>query len=271
LPAGKPEPGSRAELDLLAQQLVAVVREAGALAQAAFGTSFRTWVKDKDSPVSEIDIAVNDLLQTRLGALAPDAAWLSEETEDAPARLGAAQLWIVDPIDGTRAFIAGRADWTISVALVDGVRPVLAALYAPVTEEFFLAVAGAGTTHNGVPVRASPGDAISGASMAGPKRILDRFAGSGVVAVPRVYSLALRLARVADGSLDVAFAGRDSHDWDLAAADLLVHEAGGLLTTIEGAPPAYNGATTTHGVLVAAGKARHRAVTASLREQLHLP
>ena len=83
--------------------------------------------------------------------------------------------------------------------------------------------------------------------------------------VPRVHSLALRLARVADATLDVAFAGGASHDWDLAAADLLVHEAGGLLTTLEGATLSYNGAVPTHGTLVAAGRARHRALSRLLR------
>jgi myo-inositol-1(or 4)-monophosphatase len=85
--------------------------------------------------------------------------------------------------------------------------------------------------------------------------------------VPRVHSLALRLARVAEGTLDIALAGRDARDWDLAAADLLVHEAGGALTTPEGSSIAYNGATANHGVLVAAGKPRHRALCALLREQ----
>ena len=85
------------------------------------------------------------------------------------------------------------------------------------------------------------------------------------VVVPRVHSLALRLARVADATIDVAFAGGASHDWDLAAADLLVHEAGGLLTTLEGATLSYNGAVPTHGMLVAAGRARHRALRMLLR------
>ena len=85
--------------------------------------------------------------------------------------------------------------------------------------------------------------------------------------VPRVHSLALRLARVADGTLDVAVAGHNSHDWDLAAADLLVHEAGGALTTTRGVTPAYNRSSTLHGVLFASGRARHRALIALLNER----
>jgi myo-inositol-1(or 4)-monophosphatase len=257
----------------LAPAFAAAVREGGALARDAFGKPMKTWLKDHSSPVSEADIAVDDLLKTRLAALAPDAGWLSEETADALARLSASLVWIVDPIDGTRAFIAGRPDWAVSAALVENGRPVLAALYAPVSEEFFLAVAGGGGTRNGAPLRANPDHAIAGARIAGPKGFLDRLAAVAPPfhAAERVHSLALRLARVADGTLDAAFAGRNSHDWDLAAADLLVHEAAGVLTTIAGAKLAYNRAAAAHGILIAAGKARHQAVYALLREQDRLP
>jgi len=257
------------ELSALADALAGAVREAGALAREAFGKPMKTWVKEHNSPVSEVDIAVNVLLRERLTAIAPDAGWLSEETDDDPARLAASRVWIVDPIDGTRSFIAGRPDWTVSVALVEARRPIVAALYAPVSEEFFLAVAGAGATRNGVPITATAGDAIEGARIGGPRGFLDRLAAVAPVftIAPRVHSLALRLARVADGTLDAAFASDTARDWDLAAADLLVHEAGGALTTTGGATLAYNGATTVHDVLVAAGLARHRALTALLQEQ----
>ena len=256
------------EISRDAELLKDTVREAGALALSLFRTELKNWTKGASSPVSEADIAVDDLLKTRLTALVPDAAWLSEESADAPERVLAPLVWIVDPIDGTRAFIAGRLDWAVSAALVEDGRPVLAALYAPASEEFFLAVAAGGSTRNGVPLRASPEPAIAGARIGGPKGFLDRLAA---VAPPfhvaeRVHSLALRLARVADGTLDAAFAGRNSHDWDLAAADLLVHEAGGALTTIAGTTLVYNRAVPVHDVLVAAGGARHRALCALLRE-----
>jgi len=135
--------------------LETVMREAGELAHVTSRGPFKRWTKgDDNSPVSEGDIAVNNLLRTRLTALAPAAGWLSEETEDSFAGRSMATAWIVDPIDGTRAYITGRADWTISVALVDGGRPVLAALYAPVTDEMFLGARAKGTTRNGVSIRA---------------------------------------------------------------------------------------------------------------------
>jgi len=256
----------------LCASLEAVVRGAGALAREAFGKPIKTWLKERGSPVTEIDMAVDALLRRELAMIAPDAGWLSEETP--PAGLAAPRLWIVDPIDGTRAFIGGQPDWTVSVALVEAGRPIVAALYAPVTEEFFLAAAGAGARRNGIPISVSRGDAIAGARIGGPKGLLDRLGAvvPDLAIVPRVHSLALRLVRVADGTIDIALAGRDARDWDLAAADLLVHEAGGAVTTPEGARIAYNGATATHGGLVAASKPRLRALWALLREhdvQLH--
>ncbi|MEI8277379.1 MAG: inositol monophosphatase family protein, partial [Hyphomicrobiales bacterium] len=133
-----------------------VMREAGELARVTSRGEFKRWTKGADhSPVSEGDIAVNNFLRARLGALAPQAGWLSEETEDDVAGRDVQRVWIVDPIDGTRAYIAGKPDWTISVALVEAGRPLVAALYAPVTEEMFLGVAGAGATRNGAPMTAN--------------------------------------------------------------------------------------------------------------------
>ena len=211
--------------------LEAVMREAGDLARAIERGGYKHWTKgDDNSPVTEGDIAVNDLLRTRLSNLVPGAGWLSEETEDLPD--GSLPLaWVVDPIDGTRAYISGRADWTISVALVENGRPVLAALFAPVTDEMFLAARGAGAVLNGAAIAASCGGTLERAKLAGPKRYLEKLAGLDptILAQPKVHSLALRLARVAHGDLDAACVSPGSHDWDLAAADLLVHEAGGAV------------------------------------------
>jgi myo-inositol-1(or 4)-monophosphatase len=238
------------------------MREAGALARKTAQGTFRHWTKGEDrSPVSEADIAVNEFLHTRLTALVPGAGWLSEETEELPAAT-VPLVWIVDPIDGTRAYISGRADWSISAALVEGGRPIASALFAPASEEMFLSASGAGATLNGAPLKVSNGDGLRGARIAGPKRFLDRVSSlaNGTLAQPKVHSLALRLARVAQGTLDAAFASHGSHDWDLAAADLLVHEAGGALTDFAGGALKYNGLPAVHGPLIAAGPARHSAL-----------
>ena len=250
-------------------ELEAAVREAGAIAKRTFQTALKTWTKDGGSPVSEADIAVDNFLRERLRELAPDCGWLSEETEDDRARLGAPRLWVVDPIDGTRAYISGRTDWTISVALVENGRPVLAALYAPMQDALYLAAAGEGTTLNGIAVAANPGSSLESIHAAGPKPMLERLATAApnLVAEPKVFSLALRLGRVAAGTLDLAFASGNSHDWDLAAADLLVHQAGGALTTFGGETLIYNRADPLHGALVAAGRSRHEAFLALVREK----
>lgn len=254
----------------LSDDLVAVMREAGEVARATARRPFKQWTKNGDnSPVCEGDIAVNELLRARLLRLAPQAGWLSEESEDRATARAAASAWIVDPIDGTRAYIAGRADWTISVALVTDGRPMLAALYAPVTDEMFVAAHGDGATLNGYKITASVGATLAGARLAGPKRTLERIAGlkPEVQPQPKVFSLALRLARVAQGTLDAAFASHGGHDWDLAAADLLVHEAGGVMTDFDGRSLSYNQPQVAHGALIAAGPARHGALFDLVRDR----
>ena len=250
-------------------RLAAAVREAGALALQTFRGQLKSWIKGKSSPVSEADLAVDALLRERLLTI-HDAGWLSEETEDDPARLQRSDVWVVDPIDGTRAYLAGLPDWAVSVALVNAGRPVVAALYAPVTDELFLSIAGTGATLNGVPIKASKGDQIADAKFSGPKRRLESLATMepAIQTMPRVPSLALRLARVATGALDGAFAGPDSHDWDLAAADLLVHEAGGLISTVTGQSLVYNRPNPVHDALLAAGRARHAVLLSLIRDRL---
>lgn len=246
----------------LRAEVAAAVREAGALAASTFQSSvLKSWAKDGGSPVSDADIAVDNFLHERLTRLAPDCGWLSEESIDDRARLKSPRQWIVDPIDGTRAYLSGRPDWAISVALVQDGRPTIAAIFAPIENSLYLAAAGEGTTLNGAPVMASTGAGFGGARAAGPKPMLERLAkvAPDLVFEPKVFSLALRIARVAAGTLDVAFASSNSHDWDLAAADLLVHEAGGLLTTFAGGQIIYNRADPLQDALVAAGHPRHEA------------
>jgi myo-inositol-1(or 4)-monophosphatase len=255
----RPSPPAREIIDLLA----GAVREAGAIALGKFGKPFKSWTKGSgSSPVSEVDIAVDGFLRERLGSHDRRYGWLSEETADDPARLDAKRIWIVDPIDGTRGFIAGKTDWTVVAALVEAGRPISAAVFAPVDDQLFLAEAGKGATLNGAPIAASAGHSLEGARINGAKRRLEALETliPSVQIIPRLNSLALRLARVAQGSFDVVFSAGNSHDWDLAASDLLVHEAGGLLTDFDGRQLVYNRPQPVHGALIAAGRARHAAL-----------
>jgi myo-inositol-1(or 4)-monophosphatase len=241
-----------------AVELAACVREAGKLALSMFRTPLKQWSKGGSSPVSEADIAVDRFLRERLTAARRGVAWLSEESVDDPSRLASPYVWIVDPIDGTRAFLAGLPDWTVSSALVDNGRPIAACLFAPATDEFFAASVNNGATCNGVPIAATSGASLAQARIAGPKSFVQRLTSLApdLAVMPRVHSLALRLARVAQGTLDIAVAGANSHDWDLAAADLLVHEAGGALTHVGGGTVLYNQAELRHEILLAAGRER---------------
>ena len=249
------------------EQLVAAVREAGQLALGKFRGPLKSWNKGNYSPVSEADIAVNEFLQERLRDPAGQIGWLSEETEDDPERMRAQRLWIIDPIDGTRAYIAGRPDWSVATALVEDGRPIVAVVFAPVEDEMFVAVAGRGATLNDVPIRTTDGglDGASVAAPAGYQKRLQTFE-PGLIAHPKIHSLALRFARVAQGAVDAAFASGNAHDWDLAAADLLVHEAGGALTTFDRQPLIYNKPHPVHPPLVAAGPRRHAALTALVQD-----
>ena len=242
------------------ERLAAILREAGAIALKTFRMPLKSWLKNQSSPVSEADMAVDAFLRQRLAS--PDCGWLSEETAEDRSSRQARRLWIVDPIDGTRSYLAGRPDWAISVARVDDGRPVLAGVYVPATDELFMAAAGGGAWRNGVRIRANAGHSLAGAKVAGPKRLVQALAAvhAEIVVPPRIGSLALRLIRVAEGELDIAFASPSSHDWDLAGADLLVHEAGGVLTNLSGRGLTYNQFDLVHGALVAAGADRHAAL-----------
>ncbi|WGR95489.1 3'(2'),5'-bisphosphate nucleotidase CysQ [Bradyrhizobium sp. ISRA435] len=249
--------------------LTRTVHEAGRLALSLFRTELKNWIKGASSPVSEADIAVNDLLEERLRAATPDYGWLSEESADDETRLGKRLTWIVDPIDGTRAYLAGREDWCVSVALVEKASPVLAAVYAPASDEFFFAARGQGATRNDIAVHTTAGTDFDFLRMAGPKPLVQRLSPTPgeITLYPQIGSLALRLCRVAQGHLDAAFAGGQSRDWDLAAANLIVQEADGKMTALSGDAIEYNRREVSHGVLVAAGRDRHARIVEHFRNR----
>ena len=166
-------------------------------------------------------------------------------------------------------FRSGDPTWAISVALVENGRPIMAALFAPACRELFLAVAGQGATLNDAPIAASAPARLAGARLAGPKNMLRGLSDLGleVIMEPRVPSLALRIARVAQGRYEAAFASSNSHDWDLAAADLLVHEAGGAVTAFTGQRLIYNKLEPVHGAVIAAGRACHQTLIELMRHR----
>ena len=157
--------------------LFEVVQEAGELGLSLSRKSdLKRWTKPDGSHVTEGDLAINALFEERLKPARPGYGWLSEETPDAPARLAQDRLWIIDPIDGTRAFIEGRKEWCVAAALVENGRPVLGAVYRPRLEEFYRAVAGEGASLNGEALAIPDSDSLSGARIAGNRKALTDLA-----------------------------------------------------------------------------------------------
>ncbi|MDK9697049.1 MAG: 3'(2'),5'-bisphosphate nucleotidase CysQ [Siculibacillus sp.] len=234
--------------------LTTTAREAGEIAMRWFRRDPRVWHKDGGSPVSEADLAVDRHLKERLLAARPEYGWLSEETADGPDRLDRTRVFVVDPIDGTRAFVAGDEGWTVSLAIVEAGRPIVAVLVQPPTGSLWQAASGGGARRDGELLTIADRSDPVGARVAGPKKFLERPAMRrlGFSAGRFVPSLALRIAQVADGRLDIAYGSGNAHDWDLAAADLLVQEAGGRLAVPSGEALAYNRADPRHPALVAA-------------------
>jgi myo-inositol-1(or 4)-monophosphatase len=251
--------GLKARAAGAAVALVEAARLAGEIAMRDFRAGERTRAgveyKHGGSPVTAADLAVDHFLKARLSAQFPEAGWLSEETADDLARLSQSALLVVDPIDGTRAFVAGDPRWAVSIALVVDHRPIAGVVHAPALGETYAASIGGGATLNFAPIEASPRRDLGGARIAGPRPLIQRLGGLGsaqLLIEPRIPSLAYRLARVASGSLDGAFAAANAHDWDLAGADILLSEAGARLTDAERRPLRYNSATIRHGALAAA-------------------
>lgn len=237
-----------------------VARQAGELAMTYFvgKTDNTVWRKAGDSPVSEADFAVDRYLRERLTAARPHYGWLSEETEDHPDRLERETVFVVDPIDGTRGFIAGVEQWCISVGIVSNGRPVAGILECPALNETYAAAAGLGAVKNGglLPLLANENVKTVTASKKLNRELENRFAGHMEV-LPFVPSLAYRIAMVASGHVDAAFARAGAHDWDLAAADIILHEAGGLMSDLGGRTRPYNSRKTSSGPLLASSLPAH--------------
>lgn len=251
--------------------LIAAVRDAGALALGHFRpgdkTSAQVFWKEGGSPVTVADHEADAYLRARLSRVFPDAGWLSEETVDEPERLERRRVVVVDPIDGTRAFMRGDARWCVCAALVEDGRPVAGVVHMPALRKTFAAARGLGAIRDGAPIRVSERRAVAGARLSGPAPLLDAFtmAGAPIEIVERDPSLAYRIVSVADGRLDAAFASARSHDWDLAAADVILQEAGGALTDLNGRELLYNRPETRHPELAAAPIALSESLRSTLR------
>lgn len=236
-------------------------REAGqlALSYQARGT-VEAWEKTPGHPVTDADLAVNVLLARRLGAARPFYGWLSEETVDDPKNRMSDRVWVVDPIDGTRAFMAGDPFWCIGLAVVERGRPVASVIYAPVSDELFEARTGGGAYLNGDPLAVASCGGIDGCRMLASRQLMNHPSWREpwpAVRLSKPNATLLRLALIAAGRYDAAMALWHKSDWDLAAGALILEEAGGRATTHSGNPFRFNREVPLQQSLVAAGKDLH--------------
>ena len=217
-------------------------------------------------PVSEADLAVDRQLRGMLLAARPDYGWLSEESEDGPGRLAARRVFVVDPIDGTRAFLGGQKAWALSLAVVDSGQPVAAVVHLPALRRTYAAAAGEGATLDGAPIAVASDERRVPRVLATGSALDPGFWPGGPPAVERHFrpSLAYRLCLVAEGRFDAALSFRDTWEWDVAAGDLIAREAGAKVSTRAGDPPVYNRPAPWIAGLVVAAPAVHAALLARL-------
>jgi myo-inositol-1(or 4)-monophosphatase len=258
--------------DRLVAAAVDVVYSAGKLALSFYrpGSATSAVISHKagGSPVTEADYLVDRFLSQRLKALLPEAGWLSEETADSSTRLSKELVLVVDPIDGTRSFMRGHEAWAVAVALVERGRPLFGIVHAPALGDTYVAVRGGGAQLNGKAIEVSGlAEMCPGARVAAPGFLAERLREAGLQfqLQPKIPSLALRIANVASGTLDAGFASGNARDWDIAAADLILHEAGGRLATLDGCEIFYNRSETRHGPLTAAPVQIHAEINAAAR------
>jgi myo-inositol-1(or 4)-monophosphatase len=233
--------------------LQAAGAKAASIAMRHFNTKLDVRWKDGLSPVTNADIEVDDYLKAFLTAARPDYGWLSEETADSPDRLNARRTFVVDPIDGTRAFMAGKDVWCVSIAIVENNRSVAAYLNCPVRGEEYTCLPGAGARMNGIPLKRLEKQPLIRMSAAKPiLAALPQAFAARCAFHPTVPSLAYRIAMIAAGALDATIVKPDSHDWDLAASELILRECGGALLDLAGNTPMFAAENPAHSVLIAA-------------------
>ena len=251
--------------------VIATVQQAADLAHRQWrdgaAPNTKVWEKSANNPVSEIDLAVDALLKERLGAILPDAAWLSEETVDDPVRLRANRVWLVDPIDGTRDYIRGRSGWCVSVALVESGVPIFAIMAAPAQAKTWIAYAGKGVTCNGERLSASTRKDFAGSRV--PTDDLPKI-DRDLAIVEKPNSIAMRMTMVACDRADLVATLRWGHEWDVAAAHLVAQEAGAVVTNALGAPILYNKPDPKDFGLICSAAGIHDAAVERLAERAEL-
>lgn len=223
--------------------LTGVAALAGPMALARFKTDVAVWDKPGQGPVTDADLEIDEMVRETLCAARPDYGWLSEESVDPRSFTDRDRIFIVDPIDGTRAFLAGEQGWGTALAVVERGRVVAAVMHLPARGETYAAAVGKGATLNGRPIAASSTAALSGATaLAARTQLKPELWPGGAPPVDRHYrpSLAWRMCLVARGRFDLMVTLRPAYEWDIAAGCLIATEAGAKVTDGDGGELVFN-------------------------------
>ena len=234
---------------------------AAEIALSFWKSEMRIERKKGGSPVSEADYAVDEFLRERLSLARPQYGWLSEETEDDLSRLSRESVFVVDPIDGTRAYIDGHPTWAISLAVVRNGQPTSAVVYLPARNKLYTAEFGKGAELNGHRLAATVRDSPEGARVLAPKSSLDpRRWARKPPQFKRQWrpSLAYRFCLVAEARFDALLTLGDAWEWDIAAGMLIAQEARAVVTDRNGNTPCLNNASAKVAGIFAAPPALHR-------------
>ncbi len=240
----------------------------GDIAMSYWRKSPETRTKADGSPVSEADLEVDRAMHDALSHARPGYGWLSEETEDDGTRLDRQRCFILDPIDGTRAYLEGRDTWGLSLAVAEAGRLTAGVIHMPAKGLTYTAALGRGAWLNGEPIAASSRNEVDGARMITSKATYaERHWHGPVPEFRRHYrpSMAYRLAVVAEGRFDVMATLRRAWEWDIAAGALIASEAGARVTDQHGAPLRFNSPGRQSAGVVAANPGLHDRILAAMR------
>lgn len=233
------------------------VRQAGAICLDAYHRNdAEVWDKGGRHLVTDADIAVNDFLQAHLTTARPDYGWLSEETADDQSRRTKARSFVVDPIDGTQAFIDRKPGFAVSVAIIEAGNVVAGCVFNPLKGEFYSARRGAGATLNGKLLHVRNCRHENDCVMVGYPRKFKRM-GFPQMRFKISNSMAYRIVMVAAGHADATVSFTPKSDWDVAAATLIAQEAGAVITNLHGLNPRFDGETTRGNGVICASPSLH--------------
>lgn len=233
-------------------ELETAVRRVGAELLVIKDTAATEGVWEGTQLKTEADNLAHNMMIDHLSNLAPNIPIISEEDRNSQKNLRPGRYFIIDPIDGTASYSAGFPGYVTQVALIEHGTPILAAVFAPATDDVYLASRGGGSTLNGQQLKISPEP--------GKRILIDNYPeprGSAVDAISALNatdyiecgSISLKICKVADGSAQIFYKDVVVRDWDVAAPELVLREAGGIFFGLDGTPFDYCGSFEKPGLI----------------------